>query len=355
MKRLLQRVEDKARRSGAAGPPAHDPSGIDVDDERDINKAAPGGDIGEIGHPELGAGARSRAPAAPTPDSSGLMPATIDPGAEGTRPASPMSTRPTAKPNGRSLISPGLRASCRSTSMAAIARSPSVVMWTSHSVGRTCAAASLPGRGRSSSAGEPARQVRVRDHPRAPDQDRGARDRASHASPVKLPPPCTVLVNGDPVFSCITEIGSLADAEITTLEGLGTVAKPHPLQQAFIDEQAAQCGYCSNGMIMSAKALLDRNPRPSEEQVRDRRARTPRHFGETCEEPGNLRSAPNAWWRTQSPSNPSPAPNSLLTGKLTGNFAKSGLTRRFSRLLRQQIQCLAEKFPTQRNREFLEP
>ena len=99
---------------------------------------------------------------------------------------------------------------------------------------------------------------------------------------------CTVLVDGKPVFSCITEIGSLADAEITTLEGLGTVAKPHPLQQAFIDEQAAQCGYCSNGMIMSAKALLDRNPRPSEEQVRDRRARAPRHFGAICEEPGNL-------------------------------------------------------------------
>jgi len=80
---------------------------------------------------------------------------------------------------------------------------------------------------------------------------------------------CTVLVDGKPVFSCITEIGSLADAEITTLEGLGTEAKPHPLQQAFIDEQAAQCGYCINGMIMTAKALLDRNPRPSEEQVRD--------------------------------------------------------------------------------------
>ena len=80
---------------------------------------------------------------------------------------------------------------------------------------------------------------------------------------------CTVLVDGKPVFSCITEIGSLAAAEIITLEGLGTIAKPHPLQQAFIDEQAAQCGYCSNGMIMSAKALLDRNPRPSEEQVRD--------------------------------------------------------------------------------------
>ena len=56
---------------------------------------------------------------------------------------------------------------------------------------------------------------------------------------------------------------------MTTLEGLGTLAKLHPLQQAFIDEQAAQCGYCINGMIMAAKALLDRNPRPTEAQVRD--------------------------------------------------------------------------------------
>ena len=80
---------------------------------------------------------------------------------------------------------------------------------------------------------------------------------------------CIVLVDGKPARSCITEIGSLAGAEIITLEGLGTIEKPHPLQQAFIDEQAAQCGYCNNGMIMSAKALLDRNSRPSEEQVRD--------------------------------------------------------------------------------------
>jgi nicotinate dehydrogenase subunit A len=80
---------------------------------------------------------------------------------------------------------------------------------------------------------------------------------------------CTVLVDGRPVRSCITEIGSLGSAEITTLEGLGTVAKPHPLQKAFMDEQAAQCGYCINGMIMSAKALLDINPRPTEAQVRE--------------------------------------------------------------------------------------
>jgi nicotinate dehydrogenase subunit A len=80
---------------------------------------------------------------------------------------------------------------------------------------------------------------------------------------------CTVLVDGKAVRSCVTDIGSLANAEITTLEGLGTADKPHPLQQAFIGEQAAQCGYCINGMMMSAKALLDRNPRPSENDVRE--------------------------------------------------------------------------------------
>ena len=80
---------------------------------------------------------------------------------------------------------------------------------------------------------------------------------------------CTVLVDGKAMRSCVTDIGSLANAEITTLEGLGTADKPHPLQQAFIGEQAAQCGYCINGMMMSAKALLDRNPRPSENDVRE--------------------------------------------------------------------------------------
>jgi nicotinate dehydrogenase subunit A len=80
---------------------------------------------------------------------------------------------------------------------------------------------------------------------------------------------CTVLVDGNPVRSCVTEVGSLEGSEVTTLEGLGTVAKPHLLQQAFMDEQAAQCGYCINGMIMSAKALLDVNPHPTETQVRE--------------------------------------------------------------------------------------
>jgi nicotinate dehydrogenase subunit A len=79
---------------------------------------------------------------------------------------------------------------------------------------------------------------------------------------------CTVLIDGKAVRSCVTPIGSLETSAITTIEGIGTIEQPHPLQQAFIAEQAAQCGYCSNGMIMSAKELLDRNPRPSEQEVR---------------------------------------------------------------------------------------
>jgi nicotinate dehydrogenase subunit A len=79
---------------------------------------------------------------------------------------------------------------------------------------------------------------------------------------------CTVMVGGRSVRSCVTPIGSIGEAEVTTIESLGTIEKPHPLQRAFMDEQAAQCGYCINGMIMSAKELLDRNPRPSENDVR---------------------------------------------------------------------------------------
>jgi nicotinate dehydrogenase subunit A len=79
---------------------------------------------------------------------------------------------------------------------------------------------------------------------------------------------CTVLLNGKPVRSCATAIGAIGNAEITTLEGLGSFDKPHALQRAFIAEQAAQCGYCTSGMIVAAKALLDANPRPSEQEVR---------------------------------------------------------------------------------------
>jgi nicotinate dehydrogenase subunit A len=79
---------------------------------------------------------------------------------------------------------------------------------------------------------------------------------------------CTVLIDGKAVRSCVTPIGTLERSEITTIEGLGSIEKPHVLQRAFIEEQAAQCGYCISGMIMSAKELLDRNPRPSEPDVR---------------------------------------------------------------------------------------
>jgi nicotinate dehydrogenase subunit A len=80
---------------------------------------------------------------------------------------------------------------------------------------------------------------------------------------------CTVHVDGKAVRSCVTPIANVAGKRILTLEGLGTPAKPHPLQQAFIDEQAVQCGYCVNGMIMQAKALLDSTKRPSEGQIRE--------------------------------------------------------------------------------------
>jgi nicotinate dehydrogenase subunit A len=79
---------------------------------------------------------------------------------------------------------------------------------------------------------------------------------------------CTVLLDGIPTRSCVTTAKVAFGHEITTLEGLGTRAALHPVQQAFILEQAAQCGYCLNGMIMTAKALLDRDPHPSDDTIR---------------------------------------------------------------------------------------
>jgi nicotinate dehydrogenase subunit A len=79
---------------------------------------------------------------------------------------------------------------------------------------------------------------------------------------------CTVLVDGVPTRSCVHAIQEIGQQEVTTIEGLGTIDKPHPLQKAFMDEQAAQCGYCINGMIMTAKELLDRIPHPTEADVR---------------------------------------------------------------------------------------
>jgi nicotinate dehydrogenase subunit A len=78
---------------------------------------------------------------------------------------------------------------------------------------------------------------------------------------------CTVLVKGQAVRSCITAVESVVGVEITTLEGLGTPDKPHPIQRAFIEEQAAQCGYCLNGVILTAKAFLDNNPKATESEI----------------------------------------------------------------------------------------
>ena len=79
---------------------------------------------------------------------------------------------------------------------------------------------------------------------------------------------CTVTLEGNAVRSCSIAVSNAQNRNITTLEGLGSVARPHRLQKAFIEEQAAQCGYCMNGMIMNAKALLDKNPHPTEAEIR---------------------------------------------------------------------------------------
>jgi nicotinate dehydrogenase subunit A len=79
---------------------------------------------------------------------------------------------------------------------------------------------------------------------------------------------CTVMVGGEAVLSCLTPLSAVGTRPVKTVEGLGTVARPGVLQRAFLDEQAAQCGYCIAGMIMRAQALLERNPNPSEQEIR---------------------------------------------------------------------------------------
>jgi nicotinate dehydrogenase subunit A len=79
---------------------------------------------------------------------------------------------------------------------------------------------------------------------------------------------CTVIVDGKAMRSCVTSLTNASGKSITTIEGLGTSGAPHALQKAFIAEQAAQCGYCANGMIMTAKTLLDKTPHPTEAQIR---------------------------------------------------------------------------------------
>ena len=78
---------------------------------------------------------------------------------------------------------------------------------------------------------------------------------------------CMVLLDGEPIYACSREIGSVAGRSVTTIEGLGSATRPHPLQQAFLDEQAGQCGYCLSGIVISAKALLDRNPSPTRADI----------------------------------------------------------------------------------------
>jgi nicotinate dehydrogenase subunit A len=80
---------------------------------------------------------------------------------------------------------------------------------------------------------------------------------------------CTVIVNGEAMRSCVTPVEKVAGSAITTLEGLGSIENPHPIQQAFIDEQAMQCGFCVNGVIMTAKALIDRTPNATDAQIRE--------------------------------------------------------------------------------------
>jgi len=79
---------------------------------------------------------------------------------------------------------------------------------------------------------------------------------------------CTVISGGRVIRSCMTAVSAAAGSEITTLEGLGSVEKPHPIQKAFIDEQAMQCGFCVNGVIMTAKAFLDGKPKATESEIR---------------------------------------------------------------------------------------
>jgi nicotinate dehydrogenase subunit A len=80
---------------------------------------------------------------------------------------------------------------------------------------------------------------------------------------------CTIIMDGRAVRSCVVPVSGAVGRDIVTLEGLGSRASPHPVQQAFIAEQAAQCGYCLNGMIMTTKALLDRTPHPTEPEIRE--------------------------------------------------------------------------------------
>jgi nicotinate dehydrogenase subunit A len=119
---------------------------------------------------------------------------------------------------------------------------------------------------------------------------------------------CTVLVDGEPTLSCVTPIMLLEGRQITTLEGLGTPEDPGPMQQAFIEEQAAQCGYCIPGMMMRAQALLQRNPRASEAEIRAQlepnlcRCGTHMRILRAVQRAANLMAGPRLPTSTQTPS-----------------------------------------------------
>ena len=121
--------------------------------------------------------------------------------------------------------------------------------------------------------------LRVNDHPRVVDTDPTTPLLYVLRNDLELHGPrfgcglgqcgaCTVVMDGNAVRSCSVAVSAAQNRSITTLEGLGTLARPHPLQAAFIEEQAAQCGYCMNGMIMTAKVLLDKNPHPTDDQIK---------------------------------------------------------------------------------------
>ena len=80
---------------------------------------------------------------------------------------------------------------------------------------------------------------------------------------------CTVIMDGNAIRSCVTPVSAAQNKAVTTLEGMGNTKKMHKIQQAFVDEQAVQCGYCINGMVMSSKVLLDKNPKPTDSQIKE--------------------------------------------------------------------------------------
>ena len=108
---------------------------------------------------------------------------------------------------------------------------------------------------------------------------------------------CTVIVEGKAVRSCVTPVSTVRGKEIITLEGLGTPERPHPIQQAFIETQAAQCGYCISGMIMAAKAFLDEHPRPTDTEIRQALARNLCRCGTHLEILSAVRRAAEKGWQ----------------------------------------------------------